>query len=239
MKKKFTALFLVTAMLLSSLFVLVSCQKTPLDGDDAMAAIAYVDEKMDSLKSYSMKAAAKVAGQEIMKMDASFDLSGESPKFTGTVESNGLKMNLTYVDGILYSESQYGGVTQKSKQKMDADTAMESLGTPSLGDDLEYSEAEFVSKEKGKYELKASLSAADAKKYVREILAGQGLTPSAASMDVTYHANKDGYATKLEMAFSITVTGQKINENIMMEFSDFNDIPKITAPADADDYKAA
>lgn len=247
MKKKITALSLIAAILLSSLFVLTSCEKSPLDGDDADKAIAYVNEKMDELKSCTMEMAVnvKVGGTAVSTTAATMkiDFDKDSPKFSaeGSVTAAGetTRMDIVYINDTSYVSVGSGVEEVKYKSSGDQEGYLDMIS--GLFEEESESEtslnAQFVSRENGVYVIRYDLSKDDIQEMMGEDgdeLASlyQNLTASC-----TFYVNKDGYATKAEIRMNGNVQGVAMTVDYDMEFKDFNSSVTITAPEDADEYQ--
>lgn len=242
MKKKITALCLATVMLLSVLFVFASCsetEKSPLDGDDAAAALDYVEGKMEALKSYTIDMTSTSMGVE-MSMSVSLDTSAEKPKFTASMDMDeGIAVSMIYVDDILYSVTTMAGMEIKMKSEGDSSDILGSVADMfnEEDNDAEYASVEFVSRENGVYVLKAEATSEAAKKLLESDL---GELPTELPADLkasyTFEANADGYVTKMSYEITCTLDGESFTSKTEMSFKDFDSVPAISAPADANEY---
>ena len=144
MKKTILSLSLAAVMLLS-LFAFTACG-SPLDGNDALAAMKYVDEQMANVKGFDVKATMTQDGDSI-EMLMKLDISGEDKKMYMETETEGVGLKATVVDGTMYMIVSMAGVTLKQKTT-DADTINEMMGElDSVNSEYEYASAEFVSRE--------------------------------------------------------------------------------------------
>jgi len=230
MKKTVLALILTLAML-TGLLAMTSCG-SPLDGDDAIAAMKFIDEQMSDVKGYDVVMTMETGGVEV-EIDAKIDLSGETPKMYMSTEMMGMGMEATLVDGTMYMLVDMGGVImkQKTNKQEDIDEMMGDL--TAVNDAYEYESAEFVSRENGVYVIKATLSEFDAKELIGDV---GDLVISGIQATVMYECNAEGRVSKTVIEYSYTVDGTTVDSTMTMEFKNF-DIPVISAPSDADKYE--
>ena len=232
MKKTVLALILAFVML-AGVLSLTSCG-SPLDSDDAIAAMKFVDEQMAGVKGFVGTMTMTSEGVE-MEADIKIDISGDTPKMYMNTEIMGMSIEATLVDGTMYMLIGMGDMTvkQKTTDKDQIDDMMGDLN--SVGEDYEYASAEFVSRENGVYVMKATLSELDAKDMIGDL---GDLEASDISATVTYYCNAEGKVSKTVAEYSYTVEGETIDGVIEMAFTSL-EVPTITAPADADQYQEA
>lgn len=217
--------------ILVSLLALTSCG-TPLEGNDALAAMQYIDEQMSGIQGYDVTITMETDGVE-MAIDAKLDLSGEKPKMYMSTETMGMGIEATLVDGTMYMLVDMGGITvkQKTTDSTQIDEMMGELN--SVSSEYEYISAEFISREDGVYVIKATLSELDAKDLIGDV--GE-LVISDITATVTYECDAEGRVSKTVIEYGYTLDGEPYDAVMTMEFNNF-EIPVITAPADADAYE--
>lgn len=231
MKKTVLAIMLVLSMMLS-LVVFTSCG-SPLDGDDPIAAMKYIDEQMKAVKGFDVTMTMKTMGEKV-NADVKIDISGEAPKMYMSTEMMGMNVKATLVDGTMYMLMSASGMTMKQKttDKTTIDEMMGDMNT--VTDSYDYTSAEFVSRENGVYVIKATVSADDAKDLIGDM---GDLEITDITATVTYECNKDGKVSKSTIAYSYKLAGETVDSEMVLVFNSL-EIPTITAPSDADEYVA-
>ena len=230
MKKTTLSLMLALAMIFAMLTV-TSCASSPLDGNDAVAAMKYVDEQMEGVKGFDVTMTTYMDG-EAMEFTAKFDLSGETPKMYMVTETMGMNIETTLVDGTMYMLMTMSGMTikQKTTDPEMIDEMMSDMD--SVNESYDYASAEFISREDGLYVIKGVLTEAAAKDSLGDL---DGLEVADVKASVTYECDKDGKVSKTTLAYSYTLAGETVEETVDMVFNSL-EIPTITAPEDADEY---
>ena len=229
--KKTVLSLIIAVLMLAGTFAMTSCG-SPLDGDDAIKAMQYVDQQMASVKGFDGTMTMTSDGVE-MTADVKLDLSSESPKMYMNTEMMGMGIEATLVDGVMYTLIDMGSITMKQKttNKEEIDDMMGDL--TSMNESHEYASAEFVSRENGVYVIKAVVSETDAKDLIGDM---GDLTVSDITATITYECNAEGKVSKMTIETSYKVEGETVKSTIEMAINSL-DIPAITAPADASEYK--
>lgn len=236
MKKTFLAIALVLSMMFS-LVALTSCG-SPLDGDDALEAIRFIDEKMNEVKGFDAKVTVTEAGMGV-EMTMKADISdAENPKMIMTMQQSipGLgsaDINVTLVDSVMYSKTTIAG--QSIKQKVtDPDMIKEMTGEmDSINENYTYASAEFVSRENDVYVVKAVIAADSFDKLIGDI---EGATDVTGTL--TYVCDADGVVSKMTIETTYKLAGEEVKSTMEIEFTSL-EAPTITVPSDASEYTEA
>lgn len=232
--KKTVLSLIIAVLMLAGTFAMTSCG-SPLDGDDAIKAMQYVDQQMAGVKGFDGTMTVMSTGSG-MVADVKVDMSGDSPKMYMKSEMVGMDIEATLIDDVMYvmyAFENMDGLVVKEKVT-DEETIGAMMGDLMLvNDNYEYVSAEFVSRENGVYVIKAVISDEEAKDLIGNM---DDLTVSDIAATITYECNAEGKASKVMIEISCKVEGQTVKSTIEMAINSL-DIPAITAPADASEYK--
>ena len=229
--KKIFALALSLVLVLA-MFTLTGCG-SPLDGDDAAAALSYIQEETNKLSSFKaeMTVTTGVSGQTETQTTTMYwtkDGDGASSKMVteGT--------EVITVGTTAYTKISMGDEEMKIKSTVDAEEA-----SP-IGDFLDGAgDAEFVSRENGVYKIKVNLTEETLNDLLGD-LSELGGTASTADLSMVITCGSDGIIDSLDITanveLSMTGVTMTMTITVTMTISDVNSVDKITAPADADEY---
>ncbi|MBR2986765.1 MAG: hypothetical protein IKC63_01970 [Clostridia bacterium] len=228
-KKTISILCILTVLF--SVLSMTSCG-TPLDGNDAIAAMQYIDKQMESVKGFDVTIKTEIMG-ETMEIKAKIDASGETPAMYMTTDMMGIDVEATLIDGTMYMLMSIEGMTikQKTTDKESIDDMMGDMD--SVTEQYDYLSAEFISREDGLYVIKGVLTEEDAKDAIGDL---EDLVVSDISGTVTYECNNEGKVSKATINYSYKVEGEKVDGEIEMTFHSL-EIPTISIPVDADEYE--
>ena len=213
--KKIFALALSLVLVLA-MFTLTGCG-SPLDGDDAAAALSYIQEETNKLSSFKaeMTVTTGVSGQTETQTTTMYwtkDGDGASSKMVteGT--------EVITVGTTAYTKISMGDEEMKIKSTVDA---------------------EFVSRENGVYKIKVNLTEETLNDLLGD-LSELGGTASTADLSMVITCGSDGIIDSLDITanveLSMTGVTMTMTITVTMTISDVNSVDKITAPADADEY---
>lgn len=233
MKKTLLAIVLVLSMMIS-LVALTSCG-SPLDGDDALEAIRFIDEKMNEIKGFDATVTVTEGGIG-MEMTMKADISDtENPKMIVAMKQSlgtlgEADITMTLVDSVLYSKTTIAG--QSIKQKItDAEMIGEMTGEMNtINENYTYASAEFVSRENGVYVVKAVIAADSNDKLIGDI---EGATDVSGVL--TYECDKDGVVSKMTIESTYKLAGEEFKSTMEFEFTSL-EAPTIIVPSDASEY---
>ncbi len=194
-----------------------------------------------SLYVNSMKNAKK--GMEVkmtMKMgeiETTMDMKASETAYEISMDVLGMKSDVVYVDGIMYSSVNMGELgTQKFKQAMalkdfiaqnDAETDLPDIPEKALKDVT-------IEKKDGKTGFTVVLSGKEYADMLEDVV-GEEIA-SFEDITISCEFNDDGSISLFTMKSKITVAGEAMDMEMTMEFSNIGVDPKIQAPADADSY---
>lgn len=221
--KKLSSLILVLAMVLS-LFTLVSCGSTPVQGKDAQAALDFINEKMEAVKSYKVEMNMNMGIIQIpMTMYAVKSGDSFNTKAVSEYSLMGmtLKQTVVTIGEDVYTLIDTDGEVQKVKTKQEEDT---STNDAIMADG--FLNPEFVKQDEAKdeYVIKATLS----DKY-KDTMEDQEGTSDTFSGTVEITCGKDGLIRKIVM--------ETESIKIEMTISQIDAVTeKVEVPSDASSY---
>lgn len=189
-------------------------------------------EMNEIFKMMNMEIPITIDGENL-SMDMSMDLMGET-----------MTTKMSLVDKVLYYDIQATGLSEKMKATLSDEQYKEFMGEQAVDMPVDYSQfAELKAEKKGdKTVISCDGITEEGKKALNDEMAASlaGMGGSAEIGDFSYTITlKDGKyeAMDLSCTYTVSVSGESLSVTMTMGAAiGYDNVPAITAPADADSY---
>lgn len=211
-----------------------------------MAAYKFISEKMNTLKGFEVLLEQESSvGVETITQEGSvkINLTDGKKGFMSMTLEEGIKVDATYIDGVVYCLMKMPGVEMKYKTQDESmtsafETIFNAFETEKDGKN-KVATVEFTKRENGGYTLVATATKEAALESVMEQYEGLDIDASAfsnISNTMTMECTADGYVTKSVETLTYTFDGEVCSETSTLTFKNVGVLPEISLPADADSY---
>ena len=218
---------------------------SPLDGEDAMAAYAYISQTMNALGGYEATVVEDInydfestSVEMLVKVNTR---NGQKAFVRTTIDDTGSTLDLTYVDGVAYCLVKSTGIEVKYKTQEDESvlSIVKELFDEQGDDSDKIASAAFGARENGSYTLNLTVTREAALETILKLYEGSTLDASAFSDIVetaVIECTSDGYVTKMTETVTYTVEGMACSIVSVATYHNVGSVPTISAPADAYNY---
>lgn len=217
---------------------------TPLEGEDAMAAYAFICNKMNALQGFEVNIVENSRYNDetsVMESDVKMNYADGKKGFMSTKLEDGSLVEATYIDGIVYCLMKMPGFEMKYKTQDESMTSTFEDWFDTFEEDEKDQVATVVfgKRENGIYTLVVTATEEGALELIMADYEGLGVDASEfsdVSNVVTYECNAEGYVIKFTETLTYTWDGDRYSETTTCTFKNVGTLPEVKAPADADSY---